>query len=248
MPPGEPPGAATTQDRARPPRAALDRPGGRGVCGGVPATAPRHSGGNATRRGAAGGAHCPFTPPDEVAIVPPFAERGLVKWVQGPLFSFMAMQREAVLKDVETTVRPAVEGLGYELVAVQLGSEFGRWVLRLLVDRPGGITLQECAQLSREVSPHLDVADVIPWRYVLEVSSPGVRRPLTRAQDFERFRDERVVVRTREAIGGRKSFRGSNRGLDQQGHVVIEEVDGGVRHAIPLDAIREARLDPDLPF
>ena len=111
--------------------------------------------------------------------------------------------REKVLREVDAAVRPAVEGLGYELVDLQLGSEYGRWVLRLLVDRPGGITLQECAQISREVSPHLDVADAIPSRYALEVSSPGVRRPLKRAQDFDRFLGEKIAVRTREAYGVR---------------------------------------------
>lgn len=160
----------------------------------------------------------------------------------------MAMEREKVLRELESAVRPAVEGLGYELVDVQLGSEFGRWVLRLLVDRPGGITLQECAQISREVSPHLDVADAIPSRYALEVSSPGVRRPLKRAQDFERFRGEKIAVRTRDAIDGRKTFHGINGGLDGQGRLVIEPEGGGTGRVIPVDAIREARLDPDLPF
>jgi ribosome maturation factor RimP len=160
----------------------------------------------------------------------------------------MVMEREKVLQEVDAVVRPAVEGLGYELVDLQLGSEYGRWVLRLLVDRPGGITLQECAQISREVSPHLDVADAIPSRYALEVSSPGVRRPLKRPRDFDRFRGEKIAVRTREAIDGRKSFHGINRGLDEQGRLVIETTEGGAQHAIPVEAIREAHLDPDLPF
>jgi ribosome maturation factor RimP len=158
------------------------------------------------------------------------------------------MERAKTLQAIEALLLPPIEGLGYELVDVQLRSEQGRLVLRLLVDRPGGITLQECAGVSREVGPHLEVADLIPSRYVLEVSSPGVRRPLRRADDFRRFEGERVVVRTRETIDGRKTFRGLNCGLDESGRLVVDDRDTGRSHTIPLGTVREAHLDPELPF
>ena len=159
------------------------------------------------------------------------------------------MPRFASREDIENLLRPVVEGSGYELVQLQLRTEQGRLVLRLLVDRPGGITLKECAALSREISPHLEVADPIRGAYVLEVSSPGIRRPLTRPEDFGRFAGERVVVRTREpVVGKRKTFRGINRGLDGPDHVVVEAPQTGERYRIPLELIREAHLDPEIRF
>ncbi|MDW7711157.1 MAG: ribosome maturation factor RimP [Deferrisomatales bacterium] len=158
------------------------------------------------------------------------------------------MERAKTIQAIEAVLQPAVEGLGYELVAVQLRPEGGRLVLRLLVDRPGGITLKECAGISREVGPHLDVADLIPSRYSLEVSSPGIQRPLVRPQDYQRFRDARIVLRTRGPVDGRKTFRGVNRGLDEEGRVVVDDRDSGCRHAIPLDKVREAHLDPEIQF
>ncbi len=151
-------------------------------------------------------------------------------------------------ENAERLLRPLVEGAGYELVDLQLRTERGRRVLRLLVDRPGGITLDECARLSRELGVHLDVADPIRGAYVLEVSSPGVRRPLTRPEHFERFTGEKVVVRTREPVEGRKTFRGVNRGLCGEECMVVEETGSGARVRIPLSVIREARLDPDIQF
>ncbi|NTU59892.1 MAG: ribosome maturation factor RimP [Deltaproteobacteria bacterium] len=150
-------------------------------------------------------------------------------------------------KAIERLLEPVVEDLGYELVDLQLRPEAGRLVLRLLVDRPGGITLDECARLSREVGPHLDVADLIPRRYVLEVSSPGVYRPLKRPEDFERFRGERIEVHTHELLDARKTFRGVNLGPDGGGNLLVEE--GPEKQtAIPFSNVRRANLDPELKF
>jgi len=158
------------------------------------------------------------------------------------------MERAKTLQSIEAVLRPPIEGLGYELVDVQLRPEQGRLVLRLLVDRPGGITLQECAGVSREVAPHLEVADLIPSRYVLEVSSPGIQRPLRREEDFRRFCGERVVIKTREAIDGRKTFRGVIQSLDDAGRLVVDDRETARRHTIPLATVREAHLDPELRF
>lgn len=149
---------------------------------------------------------------------------------------------------LEALLTPVIEGLGYELVDLQFRSENRRRVLRLLVDRLGGITLDECVGLSREIGPHLDVADLIPGSYVLEVSSPGIQRPLRRARDYERFRGEKVVVRTRELVEGRRTFRGENLGLDQGDTLVVADRETDRRYRIPLGTIREAHLDPDIRF
>ncbi|GAB4248639.1 ribosome maturation factor RimP [Deferrisoma sp.] len=143
---------------------------------------------------------------------------------------------------------PVVEDAGYELVDLRLRTEAGRLVLRVLADRPGGITLDECARLSRELSAHMDVADPIRGAYVLEVSSPGIRRPLTRPEHFDRFAGERVVVKTTTALEGRKTFRGTNAGLSADGRSVRVEEHGGGTVEIPLEIVREAQLDPEIRF
>ena len=158
------------------------------------------------------------------------------------------MNIAAIEKAADELLRPVVEGMGYELVEVRVLNEQGRWVLRLMADREGGITLDECARLSREVAPHLDVADVIPYRYNLEVSSPGIRRPLVRREDFVRFAGERLMVRTRQGIDGRKRFRGTGRGLDEKERLIVEPDEGGEAWRIPLEWIEEAKLDPEIKF
>ena len=101
-----------------------------------------------------------------------------------------------------------VTSLGFELVDVQWVSERGRYILRLLVDREGGMTLDHCVQLSREVSTHLDVAGLISSAYHLEVSSPGLDRPLKKKKDFEKFLGSVVKVQTKRPIAGRAHYKG----------------------------------------
>lgn len=149
---------------------------------------------------------------------------------------------------VAATLAPVIEAAGLELVDVCVRPEGGRLVVRLLVDRPGGITLSECASLSREAGPHLDVADLFPGAYALEVSSPGIQRPLKSARDFERFRGERVLVRTRELVDGRKTFRGENLGITADGSLEVDDREFRRRYVIAFANIREAHLDPELRF
>ncbi len=159
------------------------------------------------------------------------------------------MNIAAIRNAAEELLRPVVEAMGFELVDLRLRNDQGRWVLCLMADREGGITLDECAKLSREVAPHLDVADLIPYRYNLEVSSPGLRRPLVRPADFDRFQGQRLMVRTSRPIEGRKRFRGTGRGVDEEGRVVMEPDEGGAAPwRIPLDWIEEAHLDPEFKF
>ena len=99
-----------------------------------------------------------------------------------------------------------------------------------------------------QVSPHLEVADLISGAYVLEVSSPGIQRPLKRAADFERFRDQRVVVKLAGPVDGRRTFRGVNRGTDEDGNLLVDDRETGKTHALPLDLLRKAHLDPELKF
>jgi len=142
---------------------------------------------------------------------------------------------------VRAVVEPAVRALGYELILVELAGAGGRRSLRLYIDQDGGVGLSDCVAVSREVSALLDVEDPIDGPFVLEVSSPGVDRPLVRPEDFERFTGELVKLRTRRPVEGRRTFSGVLIGLIE-GDVVVED-DAGDGHRVPLDAVKTANVD-----
>ncbi|MBX7220767.1 MAG: ribosome maturation factor RimP [Blastocatellia bacterium] len=98
---------------------------------------------------------------------------------------------------------------GYELVHCELGTSDKQKVLRVLVDHPKGVTLDGCSFLSQQLSVHLDQADLIPFAYTLEVSSPGVERGLYRLRDYHRFLGHKVKLKTRVAIESQRNFRGT---------------------------------------
>ena len=102
--------------------------------------------------------------------------------------------------DAEALVRPVIEGEGLELVDVTFGREGGRRILRVTVDREGGVDLDTISELSQKVSRRLDLEGFEPGPYALEVSTPGIERPLRRPQDFRRAVGERVRVKTEEGV------------------------------------------------
>ncbi|HEV2213438.1 MAG TPA: ribosome maturation factor RimP [Gammaproteobacteria bacterium] len=142
--------------------------------------------------------------------------------------------RETLLKLLE----PAIGALGYELVEL----EFPPHLLRIYIDREGGVTVDDCEVVSRQVSAVLDVEDPIPGAYTLEVSSPGLDRPLRKEADFVRFAGERAKVELALPKDGRRRFTGTLKGCEA-GEVLIE-VDG-VDHRLPLADIDKARLVPE---
>lgn len=119
------------------------------------------------------------------------------------------MDRSVVTQRVWGLAEPVVVTAGLELIDVQYRPEGGRAVLRLLIDRPaGGVTIDELARVSRELGHILDAHDAVPGRYHLECSSPGVNRPLLRPEHFQRAVGQRVYVRTRSPLHGRRQFHG----------------------------------------
>ena len=140
-------------------------------------------------------------------------------------------------------LEPAVERLGYELsdIEVKLGGREG--IVRLFIDKADGVGLEDCEAVSRQVSALLDVEDPLPGHYVLEVSSPGLDRRLTKVEHFQRFMGEDIRVKMRFPIGGRRNYRGALKAVDEENIEV--EVDGE-SHRLPMATIESARLIPTL--
>lgn len=129
--------------------------------------------------------------------------------------------------------------LGLEIVDVEFRREASGRVLRVFIDKPGGVTLDDCQALSELLGQRLDEVDPIEESYNLEVSSPGIERPLKKPRDFERFAGHLVHVRTYGPIDGRRNFRGELLGLEDD-HVVVRLERDVVR--IPLQQVAKARL------
>jgi ribosome maturation factor RimP len=156
------------------------------------------------------------------------------------------VDRDALLR----TVEPVVRAHGAEVVEVELKPDQGGWVLRIFVEKAGAsahnlstkdaaVNLELCAEVSRDLSPALDVVDLIPHAYSLEVSSPGVERPLRGERDFLRFAGQKAKLRVSPPVEGQRVLVGTLEGV-QDGKVRVK--DGSRVHEAPLDAIESARL------
>lgn len=154
--------------------------------------------------------------------------------------------RKLLLPRIRAMAEPVVERLGLDLVAVELTDEQGQEIMRIFIDKPGGVSVGECSKVSHALSPTLDVDDPLPdVPYRLEVSSPGIDRPVQRRADFLRFKGYRARVRL-DNTSGRRRFSGLLLGLD--GDDLLLQVEGSPepqRH--PLDRVDRVRLilDPD---
>jgi ribosome maturation factor RimP len=149
-----------------------------------------------------------------------------------------------VIERVKSIAIPLFTELELELVDVEFRREAGGWILRLYLDKSGGVTLGDCQRVSEELSDLLDVENLINHPYTLEVSSPGLNRPLSREADFLRFAGQRARVTTLQAVAGQRRFLGVLKGYED-GRVVLEREDGTVV-SIPYELISKARLDPVL--
>lgn len=150
------------------------------------------------------------------------------------------MSQDEVREKVTRLVEPLLEGCGLELVHLEYRA--GRkGHICLYIDKPGGgVTLGDCESVSRDVSGLLDAYNPVPHSYILEVSSPGVDRPLTKESDFRRFQGETVKVSTAEPISGRKKFNGTLKEVKDGSIVML--LDNGERVEIPFSQISKAHL------
>jgi len=147
---------------------------------------------------------------------------------------------------VDALVQPILDSMQLELVELEFVRVGRDAVLRLFIDKDGGITLDDCAEVSRELSAILDVEDIISVNYTLEVSSPGLDRPLKKTQDYERYAGRLVKIRTYEpflddAGNKRKTFLGTLEGLvDGSVRITLTE---GQSASIPLERVAKANLE-----
>ncbi len=152
--------------------------------------------------------------------------------------------KTAIDRRLAEIVTPAIEGLGYELVRVRLMGGNTK-TLQIMADRPeGGIDVADCAKISTAVSATLDVEDPIEENYHLEVSSPGIDRPLTRLKDFEAWEGYEARLETQEAIDGRKRFKGMLAGIEGDEVLVnlAEGPDGMTTIGLKFDWLADAKL------
>jgi len=158
----------------------------------------------------------------------------------------MALHRDDICERIAAIARPILESLHLELVEIEFNRSGRESVLRIFIDKDGGVALDDCAEVSRELSAILDVEDFIPGAYTMEVSSPGLDRPLKSPQDYERFAGRLVKIRTYEPLpdddgNRRKTFLGTLDGLADG--VVRMKLTEGQNASIPLERIAKANLE-----
>ena len=161
------------------------------------------------------------------------------------------MQHQDIKDQVQKIVVPVLEDLGTELVDIELRGQRKDLVLTIFIDKEGGVNLDDCAEVSHEVGTLLDVEDVIPGSYRLEVSSPGLDRPLKKAEDYNRFAGKLIKLKTRamcdpdQSGHDRKTFRGRLLGIE--GNLIRIEIEGTKSSiaSIPLENVDKANLELD---
>jgi ribosome maturation factor RimP len=154
------------------------------------------------------------------------------------------MDRGAITKKAEAMLEPLLEAEGLSLVDIAFKWEPGGWVFRVLIDKKQGVTLDDCTRVSREFGQLLDVENIIPTSYRLEVSSPGLDRPLKKEADFITYTGRRVRIKTKDPVSGRRNFKGDLLGC-AEGKVTVK-VEGSEVFVIPLSSILKANLELEL--
>ncbi len=150
------------------------------------------------------------------------------------------MGKGSVTESIAELVTPIINENRLELVDVEYKKEGKNWFLRLFIDKEGGVTVEDCTRVSRQIEDLIEVEEAVPSSYVLEVSSPGLNRPLKREKDFLRFKGKLAHVTTYTPIHQQKNFKGTIR--DFQKDVLILDIDSQ-RLEIPKDQIAKARLE-----
>ena len=152
------------------------------------------------------------------------------------------MEQSTVVKKIERTIAPMAQTMGYDLVRVSLiGAGSTRPTLQIMAERPDGTMLiDDCSRLSQAVSALLDVENLIDEAYNLEVSSPGIDRPLTRLKDFDRYAGFEARIELHSPVNGQRKFKGVVRGVD--GEMIVFETEQGATVHLPFGEVDKAKL------
>lgn len=153
-----------------------------------------------------------------------------------------AVQRASA--QVVSVVEPVVSGLGYSLIGAEFGQAENGQTLRVYIDKPEGIVMEDCAKVSRQLNAVLDVEEPIKSAYLLEVSSPGVDRPLFTEAQFAEQIGEQVKVRMTDGVNGRRNFKGQLVAVNDA--LAVVEVDG-IDYELPVSDVEQAHLIGRLP-
>jgi ribosome maturation factor RimP len=154
------------------------------------------------------------------------------------------MDTRELERRVREMIEPVVSSLGVELDYVEVSKMRGRLLVRIFIDKEGGVTVDDCEYVSREIEAILDVEDPIPSSYVLEVSSPGLDRPLRNPDDFKRFSGRTARIITKAPLQNQTFFVGDIETAGDEEVVLL--MDGGKRVAIPYSIISRARLEVNI--
>lgn len=154
------------------------------------------------------------------------------------------MDSGAVVERICQIAEQAAIDHGLELVHTEVAGPEGHPIVRVFIDKPGGVTHEDCSNVSHQIGTTLDVEDFIHSAYTLEVSSPGLERGLYKLADYERFAGSQAKLKTRVAQNNQRNFRGRIAGIDNQ-QVIFEDRTSG-RIAIPFDSIVKANLEIDV--
>jgi len=162
------------------------------------------------------------------------------KWVNSPLFLLLKMNAKTIEKKAYDLLEDYLESMGYEVVLIEFLRDGKRWVLRIYIDKENGITIDNCAEVSDLISPLLDVEDFIAPSYSLEVSSPGVNRPLRKKEHFEKVVGETVKISLTEPLeNNRKNLKGKL--IHVKDTYVAVEIDKEVIE-VPMTNIKKSKL------
>lgn len=153
------------------------------------------------------------------------------------------MSKESIEQKIEQLCMPLAVSRNLEIVQVQYRREHVGWTLRIFIDHPNGINVTDCENFSRELSHLLDLEDLIPSNYNLEVSSPGLDRPLIKPDDFDRFAGSEITLKTRNSVEGKNHFRGKLDGF--QNNMIVLHAEGK-RYEFEWSSLEKANLVPAL--
>jgi ribosome maturation factor RimP len=167
-----------------------------------------------------------------------------------PTFSFwartakMAMANESIAARIQALAAQVAIDHGLELVHTEVAGPENKPIVRIFIDKPNGVTHEDCSEVSTHLGTILDVEDFIHASYTLEVSSPGLERGLYNRADFERFAGSQAKMKTRQPVDGQRNFRGRLLGVDGDDVVFEDRTNGQVR--VPLDLIAKANIEVDV--